>query len=788
MTPDFTFTRRDMLIGLLIVALAFGLRMVIIMDRAHAPNEISVFDPLPSGLDQTKYVRHITDYQAGTFPPPRYWYQPGISWFLIASSAIIRTTNLGALRVWIAALASLNCGVFVLTTRLAFGRRWVSALAGFLLAIYPVGAFYDTDFVITSQATELLTLALTGILLLWRFPPKHEKGEHHTQSSPSLPAGRDLGWGQLRITPGWLGVALYGLSFGAMAITRFEPIFLAPVFGLWLIGVRRDWRAVSQVAIAALLCLIVIAPTAIHNLSDGADYLITPVGNEEIYRGNNRDTGGNYGGGMASYTTHDDYLHYLWNDIKLSPRRFIELELHKIGMFFARDEPGNNLNYHLSGEDVSPLLRAIPLDLRIMIALGLFGLFAALRQRERAAGLLAASFVVLMLAIMLIWVEGRLRTPVIVFVAPLAAYGLVYAVERFPLRYTGRSWQVNGPDARYIALAIAGTALTITITNTFYYDLPRQETTSNLPDAAHPADITYDQTLKLLGWQIQEDYSRAGIISPFKPYVVSLYWQLLAPTTTDYNFALHWYVDEDMLAGVDHPIGYVSYPHTTTSTWEANTIYVEHIPLGYKKFTGPTGKSGLLTLSVYSDPNAYYMIPAEGVPGSPWSIELARPALIWGEGKLPDDLTLLAEPIRVGRVLELQALAYPCAAATGSTIDVTLGWHTTAHPIRESYIMGVYVMNDSGDTLYTQYDSPPHDGDLLTTSLPENYLFDDTKRLPLPDDPGEYTLFAAVYNYQTMTRLAVADSPHDLIRLGTITLTASAPDADAAESHTCYAQ
>ena len=89
--------------GLAIIALAFAFRMVIIIDRAQAPNDIAAFDPLPQGHDQFKYYQHIQDFRAGLFPPNRYFYQPGMSWFLIASSRIIRTDNLGALRVWTAA-------------------------------------------------------------------------------------------------------------------------------------------------------------------------------------------------------------------------------------------------------------------------------------------------------------------------------------------------------------------------------------------------------------------------------------------------------------------------------------------------------------------------------------------------------------------------------------------------------------------------------------------------------------------------------------------------------------
>jgi len=59
---DLQFTRRDLLIALLIIALAFGYRFWIILDRAYAPASISAFDPLPAGTDQAVYYASIAGF------------------------------------------------------------------------------------------------------------------------------------------------------------------------------------------------------------------------------------------------------------------------------------------------------------------------------------------------------------------------------------------------------------------------------------------------------------------------------------------------------------------------------------------------------------------------------------------------------------------------------------------------------------------------------------------------------------------------------------------------------
>ncbi|HML23700.1 MAG TPA: hypothetical protein PKD09_18735, partial [Aggregatilinea sp.] len=443
---DLHFTRRDWVIGLLVVLLAFALRTVIIFDRANAPNDISAFNPLPVGSDQRTYYNAIALYRAGEFPPPTYHYQPGMPWFMVGSSELLGTDNLGVLRLFVAALASINVGLFMATARLASGRRWVSVIAALLLAVYPVSAFYDTDFVITSEAIILLNLALLGVLALWRWPDA------------------------------WGGVVLYGLSFGIIAIMRRELLALAPVFGLWLLWQRPRRRTVIQGAAAAAICVAALLPTIYHNRSNGADFLITSVTDAELYRGNNRDANGAYHVGPASLSTSQDYKKYLWLDIKLSPCRFVELELHKIGMFLSSHEPGNNLNYLIAGEGTSALLRAIPLNFQVLLALFLTGLAVQARRRDPTAALFGASFLMVLAAMLLMWVEARIRTPVVVVMMLPAAWAVVeigtalYGLIR-PAQ--ARQTALSGVKPVRLGLAAVGIAAVLAVLcHVVYCDLP----------------------------------------------------------------------------------------------------------------------------------------------------------------------------------------------------------------------------------------------------------------------------------------------------------------------------
>ena len=165
-----SLTRRDALTLLGIVLLAFAYRMVILAERAAAPPEIGAIDPLPVG-DQARYYNNAAfGFDTGEYPPSTFFFQPGMSYFLRALMLLTGSKDLVVLRVVCIALASLNCGLMVFVGWLATGQRSVGFIAGGILALYPVAAFYDTDFVIASQAIILATVQLLGAVWLWRRP------------------------------------------------------------------------------------------------------------------------------------------------------------------------------------------------------------------------------------------------------------------------------------------------------------------------------------------------------------------------------------------------------------------------------------------------------------------------------------------------------------------------------------------------------------------------------------------------------------------------------------------
>ena len=728
-SPAVSFKRREIGIILLIIALAFSYRFVIIWDRAVAPENSGNFDPLPSGSDQLTYYSTIFDFHAGTYPPPTFFYQPGISYFLIGLTSLIDSTNLLVIRLALAAFASINCGLLYAVTRLAFDSRRISTIAAVILAFYPVGAFYDTDLVITSQAIILLTIASLGALWMYRMPRR------------------------------WIGALLLGIVIGFGAITRLEIAVSAFALTAWLliVGLTRK-SSLLPFALTLLVAVGFIAPVALHNRQGGAEYLITPVGAVAIYVGFNRDGNGTAFATRADFTTHFDYYHYLALDVQLEPRRFVELVLRKMGLFFSATEPGNNLNYMIAGENVSPVLRFNPLDFRVLIVLTAFGIVAL--WREKRAQLLP--FLVVCGSMfgmtMLIYVEARIRDPIIAAMIPVAAYGVDNLWQGFR---RPAFWKQRLPLIVVLAIALI---LAWAAEN----HLPRKVTTNSLPLTAQPVNALYNDELRLVGYRIEDQYTDRGHFEPFRPYVVTLFWMLERPTSIDYSYALKFVIDSQAIDQFDYPLGYVNYPQIGTSDWNVGTIYVEHIGMAVKTFEAPTEISGHFWLEVYPERNADQLLEPVGAGMSP--LELARPAVIWGPGFFPTLNPAIIDQqqdVNFGDLLVLQGWTLPDVGHPGEVTTIKLGWQTTSTQIRDSYTIGIYFQNAAGEYVANS-DAPLHDGQLLTNSLPPLYQLEDERRVTLPEVPGTYHVYVAVYRESDGTRLAANNTAETLAPIGVI--------------------
>lgn len=722
---------RRLLPFLVIIVLAFGYRLIVMAERAAAPNDISAWNPLPEGSDQLTYITYMQDLIAGDYPSGPFYYQPGIVYFLAAVATLIQSNELFALRLALVCFASLNCGLVAYFTAWATGRRRAGLLAGLLMALYPVSAYYDTDFIIASPALILTTLMLAFTVWALRHP-------------------RNL-----------LIAFVIGALVGAAIITRFQLIAPGFVCFAWLLlcGSEGIGGRIRQFLPALIGVLLLALPVILHNRAGGAHYLFVPIGPRVFYYGNARDAEGIASQSNAEWSTEVDYFHYFLHDVALEPGRFIELWLHKAGVFLSSIVTGQNLDYQKFRDGVSGTQALNPLNFSALLVLALAGWLLLWRKSEtrRLALLLVAGFCSYMLAVMATYVETRFKIPVIVWMLPAAGFALDQLIRALPRERLG----LLLPRCFKHLLVLPVLLLAIQFAAR---ELPRDVIVADLPSSATAAGLRYDDTLELVGWQVRTQYSPANTIEPFHPWVVSLYWRLLGPTEVDYTFSLKYIIEGEAVIEYDRPIGFAVYPRDQTSEWQVGAIYVEHIGLIWDAYSGPFERTGSVMLDVYRERETHAVFfPLNNAGERVARPLLAQPAILLAPGR--NSLPTTTE-VSFGEQMILLGYQLPEKAEPKESVHIRTAWRAGEKQIESSYAVGVYLFRDG--VFIANQDGPPVGGRLQTFSLLPGYHFDDEKSLALPDEAGIYDVYIGVYDMASMQRLPLENEQDNLHHIGSI--------------------
>lgn len=229
---------------------------------------------------------------------------------------------------------------------------------------------------------------------------------------------------------------LLGALLGLATLQRANALLVsvAVVGWVWVYwrgsGLRRRavWTLTMLGAMAA-----VIAPATLHNRIVGGEWvLVTSNGPNLLYIGNAHDAEG-----IFVYPESFDRLRplaergevsmtrALVRDVLEHPLGWVGLMLRKFYFFWAAyDVPDNyNLRFH---ERFSPLLRFNPVRFGWMAALGAVGLVLT-RSRWRQLSALYVFMAAYCLSIVLVFIVGRYRLPILVALSPFAGYTLVWA-------------------------------------------------------------------------------------------------------------------------------------------------------------------------------------------------------------------------------------------------------------------------------------------------------------------------------------------------------------------------
>lgn len=724
-------TYRDILSGVLIMLLAFGLRVVVVFDRAAGD---TAFIP-PDGTDQQAYVQHAALYEAEEWPKGPFFWQPGVIYYLVGLRALVGD-SIGVMRLATSAVGALGCGLMVTIGWLLTRRRWGGYLSGLLLAFYPVAILYSTEFLTEGVATVYITLFL--LLALWQ----REK----------LTLWRS---------------ALLGLILGVSTVTRNNTIFtVLSWLALLALEIRPSRTALVHGGVTLAFMALAIAPVTLFNWQSakGGEFpFLTIAGMDEVYRANNRDATGVRSTDPATYTVDGHHFDALLYDIQLNPLRFIELQIRKTGLYWSELESGNNLDYLQNGEAVSPLLRLIPLDFRLLAFLGWLGVYALLVHNRR----LGVFFVLLNLVIfgstMALWSEGRLKQPAVVPLIATTSYLLLTLADGIRTRQWQRLLRRYAVPALTLLLVLAWLRWAVDV-------LPQTRPAGDVPDDVRSLDVVWDNKLKLIGWRPLAEWPAAerGWTHFQRSYVVQLYWEVLEPVDTDYNFYLAYVVDGNRVAGFDRAVGGVSFYPRRTSQWQPGEIYAEIA--GFKlPEDSPRDHSGEIRLGVYrldGDNEAdRTLIPVQATALNVDSIALQRLAVfdMGYQHTIPDGFGNTRAVF--GGLISLNGLDLPKSAEPGETVRLVFGWR--GEEMTEDYTLFVHLLNDNGD-LVAQRDTQPRGGNLPTSTWPPNYPISDEVTLTMPDESGTYQVYTGWYDARTFERLPVKDAPDGRLLLGEI--------------------
>jgi len=397
---------------------ALTLRCVVLYQLVDSPFTINLI------IDAAKYALDASNVLTGQdseFLTRPFWQAPGYTFFLMGAYRIFGLGNNLAVRLVQADIDSCSCLVLV-SLALALGATWPVALAaGFLLAVYAPQIFFVNEMAIPVPFVFLTLVALRLVLL----------GTASRRTGHVLAAGLVLGAAGI-FRPNVFVLALPCLAWMVREVRPAGRPELLRVTGLFVVGIG-----------------LAVAPVTLHNYRTGGEFiLVSHNGGVNLFVGNNPDWKKTFNSrpgpawehivmlpeserraaigpsaGGASGMMVGRVAAYAWQ----RPGDFLRGMVDKTLLFVHHRELRRNTDIEYCWA-YSPLLR-----LGVLPTFGLLGPFALLGMvfvGRRGAWWFPLSCSVLYAAsIIVFFVCGRYRLPVIPFACLFAVLGVVDMVE-----------------------------------------------------------------------------------------------------------------------------------------------------------------------------------------------------------------------------------------------------------------------------------------------------------------------------------------------------------------------
>jgi 4-amino-4-deoxy-L-arabinose transferase-like glycosyltransferase len=421
-------------------------------------------------MDAQRYDELARQIAGGSWMPREAFYQAPLYPYVLAAVYTVTQSSMLAVRLLQAILGAATVVLLALLARRLFGRE-AGVVTGGLAALYGPAIFY----VPLLLKSTLTLLALAGAVLLL------------------VPVG----------SPSRRRLLGAGALFGVSALLQENLLLLVPCGALWLLlGDRTDehgrartdtdsggasegpWpQRLLPAATLLLGALLGLAPATLLNLFAGGEVVLTSSqGGMNFFIGNARGASGTYGGlsggsqnpesqredarrMAAAFASRErgrpvapeelspgEVSALFWcesfREIRANPAAWGRLLLRKVRLFWNAHEIPDAEGYDVYREAAGgPTF--FWLGFGLVAPLGLTGLWLAGRdpQTRRGANLLALLLLGLCVSVVLFFVFGRYRLPVVVLLLPAAGHALAVLAEAVRRRQWSRDLAMALPVA-----------------------------------------------------------------------------------------------------------------------------------------------------------------------------------------------------------------------------------------------------------------------------------------------------------------------------------------------------
>lgn len=424
--------------AILVFFVALTIRVVHLLQLTSAP----FFTHLLG--DSRGYDAWAQRLAGGDWAGTGVFYQAPLYPYVIGGFYALLGRDLLFVRLAQAVIGATTCGLVTLAGTRWFGRR-AGVLSGLLLAGYAPALFFDA----LIQKSVLDGLLVGGLLLALGSLPRKSPTVH------------------------WM---LTGGLLGLLALNRENAIVLLPVVVLW-VWMRAE-RRTAAVLVTAVGTTLVLAPSAIRNLSVGGElHLTTSQLGPNFYIGNNAAASGVYvplhpdrgsfeyerldatemaeaaeGRPLRPSEVSNYWLRQGWDWIRAHPGAWVRLTGRKLMLLVNATEAADTEDLATHAE-WSVLLRvsALLLHFGILAPLGVLGVWIT-RSRWRELWPLHATCCVLALAVLGFFVLDRYRYPLVPAIVLFAGAGLGQAF---------RHWKDHDAGERAKTVLLVGIALVV---------------------------------------------------------------------------------------------------------------------------------------------------------------------------------------------------------------------------------------------------------------------------------------------------------------------------------------